>query len=192
MYSPNNNTDENIQEYLHNKQKSMYMNNSFQNAENSLSLLPYNSMPLSQYQIGAYQLSNNFNSQYEVKHQNYNNNNLSTNEINLETNNEPNLNNDTEQNTENKINNNENKKEERPKKEDKVKEKVDEGDEEVLSALSEESNNEKEYDNHLLAQYESVKRIKNKWKVNLKGCIAQKDNMEYVCGKLHGELSREW
>ena len=204
MYSPNNNTDENIQEYLHNKQKSMYMNNSFQNAENSLSLLPYNSLPLSQYQVG-YQLPNNFNSQYEVKHQNYNNNNnLSTNEINLETNNEPNLNNDTEQNTENKINNNENKKEEGPKKEeiedpdaiffakDKVKEKVDEGDEEVLSALSEESNNEKEYDNHLLAQYESVKRIKNKWKVNLKGCIAQKDNMEYVCGKLHGELSREW
>ena len=169
-----------------------------------MSLLPYNSLPLSQYQVG-YQLPNNFNSQYEVKHQNYNNNNnLSTNEINLETNNEPNLNNDTEQNTENKINNNENKKEEGPKKEDiedpdaiffakdKVKEKVDEGDEEVLSALSEESNNEKEYDNHLLAQYESVKRIKNKWKVNLKGCIAQKYNMEYVCGKLHGELSREW
>lgn len=204
MYSPNNNTDENIQEYLHNKQKSMYMNNSFQNAENSLSLLPYNSMPLSQYQVG-YQLPNNFNSQYEVKHQNYNNNNnLSTNEINLETNNEPNLNNDTEQNTENKINNKENKKEEGPKKEDiedpdaiffakdKVKEKVDEGDEEVLSALSEESNNEKEYDNHLLAQYESVKRIKNKWKVNLKGCIVQKDQMEYVCGKVHGELEREW
>ena len=202
MYSPNNNTDENIQEYYKNKQKNNYLNNSFQNADSSLSLMPYNSIPLSQYQIGAYQLSNNFNTQYESKNQNYNNN-LSTNEI-IETSNEQNINNEIEHNVENKINNNENKKEERPKKEDiedpdaiffakdKVKEKVDEGDEEVLSALSEESNNEKEYDNHLLAQYESVKRIKNKWKVNLKGCIAQKDNMEYVCGKLHGELSREW
>ena len=36
------------------------------------------------------------------------------------------------------------------------KEKTDEGNEEVLSALSEESNNEKEYNNHLLAQYETV------------------------------------
>ena len=71
---------------------------------------------------------------------------------------------------------------------------MDEGDEEVLSSLSEESNNEKDYNNHLLAQYETVKRIKNnkKWKVNLKGCISQKDNMEYVCGKIHGELLKEW
>ena len=74
----------------------------------------------------------------------------------------------------------------------KSKKKKNEGDEEVLSALSEESNNEKEYKNHLLAQYEKVKRVKNKWKVTLKGCIAQKDNMEYVCGKVHGELSRDW
>ena len=63
MYSPNNNTDENIQEYYKNKQKNNYLNNSFQNADSSMSLMPYNSMPLSQYQIGAYQLSNNFNPQ---------------------------------------------------------------------------------------------------------------------------------
>ena len=116
MYSSNNNTDKNILENLHNKQKSMFMNNSFQNAGNSLSILPYNSLPLSQYQFGN-QLPNNFNPQYEVKHQNYNNNNnLSTNEINLETSSEPNLNNEAEQNTENKIINNKNKKEEGLKK----------------------------------------------------------------------------
>ena len=201
MYSPNNNTDENIQEYYKNKQKNNYLNNSFQNADSSLSLMPYNSMPLSQYQIGGYQLSNNFNPQYESKNQNYNNN-LSTNEI-IETSNEQNINNEIEHNAENKINNNENKKKEETKEEiidpaeeifekNEKKEKTDEGNEEVLSALSEESNNEKEYNNHLLAQYETVKRIKTKWKVNLKGCIAQKDNMEYVCGKIHGELERDW
>ena len=185
MYSPNNNTDENIQEYYKNKQKNNYLNNSFQNADSSLSLMPYNSMPLSQYQIGGYQLSNNFNPQYESKNQNYNNN-LSTNEI-IETSNEPNINNEIEHNVENKID----PAEEIFEKNEK-KEKTDEGNEEVLSALSEESNNEKEYNNHLLAQYETVKRIKTKWKVNLKGCIAQKDNMEYVCGKIHGELERDW
>ena len=57
-----------------------------------------------------------------------------------------------------------------------MKEKIDEGDKKVFSTLSDESYNEKEYNNNLLAQYETVKRIKNKWKINLKGCITQKDN----------------
>lgn len=198
MYSPNNNTNDNIQEYLHNRNKSFYMNNSYQNQENSLSLLPYNSMPISQYQVG-YQ----FNPQFDNRQKNNINNNISSNEINLESSIEPNINNEIEQINEKNINNDEIKKEEAKEEivndpdldvfeENKVEEKKNEGDEEVLSALSEESNNEKEYKNHLLAQYEKVKRVKNKWKVTLKGCIAQKDNMEYVCGKVHGELSRDW
>ena len=198
MYSPNNNTNENIEAYLQNRNKSFYLNNSYQNQENSLSLLPYNSMPISQYQVG-YQ----FNPQFDNRQKNNTTNNISTNEINLESSIEPNLNNETEQNNTKNINNDEIKKEE-PKneivqdpdlgefEENKVEEKKNEEDEEVLSALSEESNNEKEYKNHLLAQYEKVKRVKNKWKVTLKGCIAQKDDMEYVCGKVHGELSRDW
>ncbi len=198
MYSPNNNTNDNIQEYLHNRNKSFYMNNSYQNQENSLSLLPYNSMPISQYQVG-YQ----FNPQFDNRQKNNINNNISANEINLESSIEPNINNEIEQINDKNINNDEIKKEEAKEEivndpdldvfeENKVEEKKNEGDEEVLSALSEESNNEKEYKNHLLAQYEKVKRVKNKWKVTLKGCIAQKDNMEYVCGKVHGELSRDW
>ena len=198
MYSPNNNTNDNIQEYLHNRNKSFYMNNSYQNQENSLSLLPYNSMPISQYQVG-YQ----FNPQFDNRQKNNINNNISSNEINLESSIEPNINNEIEQINDKNINNDEIKKEEAKEEivndpdldvfeENKVEEKKNEGDEEVLSALSEESNNEKEYKNHLLAQYEKVKRVKNKWKVTLKGCIAQKDDMEYVCGKVHGELSRDW
>ena len=198
MYSPNNNTNDNIQEYLHNRNKSFYMNNSYQNQENSLSLLPYNSMPISQYQVG-YQ----FNPQFDNRQKNNINNNISSNEINLESSIEPNINNEIEQINDKNINNDEIKKEEAKEEivndpdldvfeENKVEEKKNEGDEKSLSALSEESNNEKEYKNHLLAQYEKVKRVKNKWKVTLKGCIAQKDNMEYVCGKVHGELSRDW
>ena len=206
MFSPENTTHDNIQAYLQQKNnQSFKMNNSFQNQEPSLSLLPYNSMPISQYQVG-YQLPDNYNPNYG-KRQLYNNtNNISTNEINLESSNEPNINNEIENNYENNINNNDKKKEEEQKKEifidpdrevfeeNKIEEKKNEGNEEDLSALSDEdeSNNEKEYNNHLLAQYEKVKRVKSKWKVSLKGCIAQKDDMEYVCGKVHGELSRDW
>ena len=64
------------------------------------------------------------------------------------------------------------------------------------SELSDESeknsDNENEYNDHLLAQYQKVKRVKNKWKVTFIGCVVQKDNKEYICGKIHGELEREW
>lgn len=62
-----------------------------------------------------------------------------------------------------------------------------------LSPVSDKnSDNERDFNDHLLAQYEKVKRVKNKWKVNLIGCVVQKDNKEYICGKIHGELEREW
>ena len=38
-----------------------------------------------------------------------------------------------------------------------MKEKIDEGDEKVFSTLYDESDNEKKYNNHLLAQYETLK-----------------------------------
>ena len=74
-----------------------------------------------------------------------------------------------------------------------MKEKIDEGDKKVFSTLSDESDNEKEYNNNLLAQYETVKRIKNKWKINWKRCIAQKDNKYGLNAfdKIHGGLERE-
>ena len=131
-----------------------------------------------------------------------NNNNTSTNEINYETTVENNIMNET-QNFENNIENNENdeKKEENyidPEHEALEKKKSDEennpdqeeGDN--LSDVTDEPNEEVQFNNYLLAQYEKVKRVKNKWKVSLKGCIVQKDKKEYVCGKIHGELSREW
>jgi len=37
-----------------------------------------------------------------------------------------------------------------------------------------------------------IKRVRNKWKVTLIGCVVQKDNSEYICGRIHGELEREW
>ena len=76
------------------------------------------------------------------------------------------------------------------KKEDK-KEEDDENDE-LSSESDKNSNNEKDYNDHLLAQYNKVKRIKNRWKVSFQGCVIQKDKKEYICGKLTGDLEREW
>ena len=76
-------------------------------------------------------------------------------------------------------------------KNDKQKKENDD-EEDNLSDLSGESNDEKDFTDNLLAQYDKVKRVRNRWKVSLKGCIVQKDKTEYICGKVHGELSREW
>jgi len=76
---------------------------------------------------------------------------------------------------------------------DKDKEDSKKGDESELSADSDKnSDNEQEFNDQLLAQYDKVKRVKNKWKVILKGCVVQQDNKEYICGKVHGELERDW
>ena len=87
-----------------------------------------------------------------------------------DTTNENNINNETNENNINENNDNDNN----------------------LSDLSGESNDEKDFTDNLLAQYDKVKRVRNRWKVSLKGCIVQKDKTEYICGKVHGELSREW
>ena len=193
-YSPNNNTNENIAIYLRGGANN-YMDNSYINQDNSLNLLPMNSEKHTGYQI-----PNNMNSQYDFRGSSYINN--TNNENILDTTNEQNnIHNEEDINQENNII--ENEIEEKKEKqniiapeaelfEDDDKSAKKDGEGEDLSELSEESNHEKEYNNNLLAQYEKVKRVKNKWKVSLKGCIVQKDQMEYVCGKVHGELEREW
>lgn len=184
MYSPDNNTNDNIDIYLQSKQNGSLMNNSYMSQEN---IIPYNSQNQSGYPI-----QNIINPQIEYRPLNYINN--STNEINNDSGNEENK--IYEENQINKVGAKKKEKEEIIDddkdlfEKDKEEKKSEEG--EDLSDLSEESNHEAEYKNNLLAQYEKVKRVKNKWKVNLKGCIVQKDNLEFVCGKVHGELAREW
>ena len=224
-YSPNNNTNQNIEQYNKNK----------------LLLNQFNYIPQepSQYSnIGyipgaSYQMIPNYNvknSQYFFQHpeyisppynnQNYlnkiNNNiiikdNSGQNYINQEL--VKNLNNDNNgysnpiDNNNNSINVKNNKEEEKDKnvvedpdeflfrEQDNKNEKnsqKDESESELSPDSDKNSDNEKDFNDHLLAQYEKVKRVKNKWKVNLIGCVVQQDNKEYICGKIHGELEREW
>ena len=128
----------------------------------------------------------------------------------------PNINSNLEENNsiknsnnKNKINNTENKENKKNKEKKEVedpdeyifreqenkngKNSKNDDDESELSPDSDKSSeNEKDYTDHLLAQYEEIKWIKSKWKVKLKGSVAQKDNKEYICGKVHGKLESEW
>ena len=181
MYGKNNTTSENIDVYLQNKH--LMENNT------PLNLSHYDSFYNPTYQ-GESQIHNNI-----VNQQN-------------DTTNENNINNETNENNINENNDNDNddgKKEEEnneledpalkiflmENKNDKQKKENDD-EEDNLSDLSGESNDEKDFTDNLLAQYDKVKRVRNRWKVSLKGCIVQKDKTEYICGKVHGELSREW
>ena len=181
MYGKNNTTSENIDVYLQNKH--LLENNT------PLNLSHYDSFYNPTYQ-GESQIHNNI-----VNQQN-------------DTTNENNINNETNENNINENNDNDNddgKKEEEnneledpalkiflmDNKNDKQKKENDD-EEDNLSDLSGESNDEKDFTDNLLAQYDKVKRVRNRWKVSLKGCIVQKDKTEYICGKVHGELSREW
>ena len=224
-YSPNNNTNQNIEQY--NKNKLLL---------NQFNFIPQEPSQYSNigYIPGAiYQMIPNYNvknSQYFFQHpeyisppynnQNYlnkiNNNliikdNSGQNYINQEL--VKNLNSDnngysnTNDNNNNSINVKNNKEEEKDKnvvedpdeflfrEQDNKNEKnsqKDESESELSPDSDKNSDNEKDFNDHLLAQYEKVKRVKNKWKVNLIGCVVQQDNKEYICGKIHGELEREW
>jgi hypothetical protein len=224
-YSPNNNTNQNIEQY--NKHKLLLNLFSFLPQEPSqYSYIGY--IPGTSYQMLPY--NNVKNSQYFFQHpeyfsppnnsQNYlnkiNNNisikdNSSQNYINQEL--VKNLNSDNNgysnqnDNNNNSINVKNNKEEEKDKnvvedpdeflfrEQDNKNEKnsqKDESESELSPDSDKNSDNEKDFNDHLLAQYEKVKRVKNKWKVNLIGCVVQQDNKEYICGKIHGELEREW
>ena len=200
VYGKNNTTNENIDLYLKNQKQSLFLSKAYLSQENYLSMSPYNSFNSPQYQ------SQNqiHNSRSQINNYQQNNPN-STDEINVETTNVINETDNYDNNSENNINELNIKKEEEKnviidpehydfeqnKNEEKKEEDKNEEDDN-LSDVSDEPKDEGEFENHLLAQYEKVKRVKEKWKISLKGCIVQKDKKEYVCGKIHGELTRDW
>ena len=198
VYDKNNTTNDNIDLYLKNQKQSYFISNALISHDNPyLSPSPYNSFNSPQY----HNQNHNSRGQINTYHQNSAN---STNEINIETTNMINETENYDNNSENNINEQNNKKEEEKNeiidpdhdvfeqnKNEEKKEEINEEDDN-LSDLSDEPKDEGEFDNHLLAQYEKVKRVKEKWKISLKGCIVQKDKKEYVCGKIHGELTRDW
>lgn len=235
-YSPNNNTNQNIEQY--NKQKLLLnqSNNNLNYGYNfapsdqpsynnfayipgaNYSMLPINNLKNSQYYFQQQEyLSSPINTEIKPNYLYKTNNNLnikdnsSQNFINQDF--VKNLNNDNNDYSNANDNNNNSTNAKNTKEEEKAKNVIEDPDELLFreqdnkneknsqkddseSELSPESDknsdNEKDFNDHLLAQYEKVKRVKNKWKVNLIGCVVQKDNKEYICGKIHGELEREW
>ena len=77
------------------------------------------------------------------------------------------------------------------KEKDKEQEQKEEDDEE-LSSLSSESIEQEEAKDFLLAQYEKVHRVRNKWKIGFKDAVLHFNGKEYVFDKVVGELDRDW
>lgn len=69
-----------------------------------------------------------------------------------------------------------------------------EDDDETLSPLSNDYSEEQEIEakDFLLAQYEKVHRIRNKWKITFKDAVLHFNGKEYVFDKVVGELDRDW
>jgi len=44
----------------------------------------------------------------------------------------------------------------------------------------------------LIAQYDKVHRVKERWRINLRDAILHHQNTEYVFDKVNGELTRDW
>ena len=64
---------------------------------------------------------------------------------------------------------------------------------EILSPLTEEEEEiDPETQDYLLAQYEKVHRVRNKWKVTFKDAIFHLSGKEYVFERVNGELTRDW
>ena len=198
-YSPNNNTNQNIEQY--NKHKLLL---------NQFNYVPQEPSQYSNYGYipgASYQMLPNYNvknSQFFFQHPEYfsppNNNqnylNKINNNINIKDNSgqnyinqelAKNLNNDNNgysnpnDNNNNSINVKNSKEEEKDKnvvedpdeflfrEQDNKNEKnsqKDESESELSPDSDKNSDNEKDFNDHLLAQYEKVKRVKNKWKVN--------------------------
>ena len=196
-YPPNNNANQNIEIY-----------------KSRIASQNYNSNYIPQYNINLVSSDHFNNNQYYNNNITFINNNMQycgqnienfTSPHSLKNNSINNINNiDTKDNNanNNKSNIKENKEDEVEdpdeinfkNQNDKNKEDSKENEDGELSSVSEEKNsdNEQEYNDNLLAQYTRVKRIKHKWKVNLKGCVVQQDNKETICGIINGELNREW
>lgn len=202
-YSPNNSTSQNIDIYQRNKMIQTQYSSYISNISREQSAYEPFHTP---YQTDNYFSSPNQNMGYLLSNQNFNQNYI--NNIN-NMNNEKNILMNQNNNNKNEVNNKNDIKESKnnenedniedpdeklfEKEEDKKKDDLQNGEEEPLSSESEKnSDNEKEFTDHLLAQYEKVKRVKSKWKVYLKGCVVQKDKKEIICGRVTGDLEREW
>ena len=220
-YSPNNSTSQNVELYKQKQNQFQNIQNNYPYQDMHLmstDQLNYNNVPFNSLKPGPFYMpQNDYISSYQVDYKpsmiNNNiminkdandtySNQLNSKSLNISTVN--NINNNKDNNNINSINNN--------NKEDKGENQIEDPDEIMFrqqdnkdkenskkddeSELSEDteknSDNENDFSDHLLAQYEKVKRVKNKWKVTLKGCVVQKDNKEYICGRVHGELEREW
>ena len=201
-YSPNNNTSQNIDIYQRNKiNQTQY--SSYISREQSI-YEPYSLH--TPYQSENYFSTPNQNMGYLLNNQNFSQNYINNlnNEKNIFINqNTFNIKNEMNNNSKNDIKENKNNENQDniqdpdeklfEKEEDKKKDELQNGEEEPLSSESDKnSDNEKEYTDHLLAQYDKVKRVKNKWKVYLKGCVVQQDKKELICGRATGDLEREW
>ena len=77
-------------------------------------------------------------------------------------------------------------------KENKKEEEIENKYDELLSSLSSESNEQEEVKDFLLAQYEKVHRIRNKWKIIFIDAILRLNGKEYLFDKVVGELDRDW
>ena len=204
IYSPENNTSQNIEIYQKlNKNQNINNNNQTINNQNeSYYLLSYDNNNIignPTYPITDYLQSPN---NVQIKDNNlYNNYNNSLNNENIDNKNNNQINNDK---NDNKIKN-KNEKENKDivedpdeilfRNNDKKKEDVKNEEEESLSSDSDKNSfDEKEYNNVLYGQYvkDKIKRIKNRWKVHLHGCIVNNDNKEIVIGKVNGDLERDW
>lgn len=201
-YPPENNTNQNIELYM---KKYGYQNHNynmdyqnyqnihlassdqplFPNIQNHYNNIPYNSNMNSQYQnyISTENLSSSLN-ENKINSINKINNNNVINSMNNNKSNVKEVKEDEDVDPDEVYFNN-------PDNNNNEDSKVNEN-EELSSDSGQNSDNEQEFKDQLLAQYQKVKRIKNKWKVQLKGCVVQKDDKEIICGKVTGELEREW
>ena len=200
IYSPKNNTSQNIEIYnkLNKNQNNISgINQSTNNQTDTYNFFSYdNNVGNSTYQIADYLQTPN-NVQINNYYNNINNENID-NKNNIINNNQ--IKNDK---SDNKIKNEKEKEKEIIEDPDEILFKNDDNknkdekneDKESLSSFSDKNSfDEKEYNNVLYSQYKNdkIKRIKNKWKVHLHGCILDNDNKETVLGNVNGDLERDW
>lgn len=184
------------------------INNKINNIPNYKNINSSNNFRLNSFMENCeqYENSNNINNINNINNKNNNNNiNIINNDNNYNNNNNinipPNLINQNNNNTFNNPNNNEEEddyalfEEGQKHNQSKTKENNDEKKErEDLDdvSLDEKSDNEKNFNDLLLAQYIKVKRVKSKWKVSFKDCVLQNEGKEFVLGSIHGDLDRDW
>lgn len=75
----------------------------------------------------------------------------------------------------------------------KKDENLEDLEDESLSSISKDSEYiESEATDFLLAQYDKVHRVRNKWKCTFKDAVLHINGKEYVFERVVGELERDW